>query len=276
MRNPGIIVVVLALFAMALNGCVKENQKKLKKIVDETNLACPIKENWGVIESLEYNTSDNVVTIKSTVSWLPFGQHEFPSDSIIKKTFILNQIANPDNKALFEELLTADASLELIYEVLALGREVTLKFTKEDVNEMVHSKKTEMKAQEELMEIQLALVSSQIKKSGGREEGPGMRIEELVYDGENVEYRIAIDEEMIDLGMMEKDKDAYKEALLKSKEKQSLYLTLAYLGKNLKYNHIGNKSGKNVEVVITPEDVMDLGMPEQNMSRENQPADSKK
>ena len=267
---------VVALFAMTLIGCVKENQKKLKKHVDETNLTCPIKESWGVIESVDYDTSHNVVTIISSVTWLPFGQYELPSDSIIKKTFILNQIANPDNKAMFEELLIANAALELIYKVPALDREVTLKFTKEDVNEMVHSKKTEMEAQEELLGIELAQVSSQIKKAGGKEVGPGMKIEELVYDGENVDYRILVDEEMIDLDMMEKDKEGYKQELLKSKEAQSRYLTLAYLGKNLKYSHIGDKSGKNVEVVITPEDVMDLGMPQQGMNRENQSSESKK
>lgn len=247
--NEGIIIMkkffqlfVLVVVMVSLASC---GESKLQKTVKEVNKECPISMGVvGEISSLEYKDGNVVFNylINEDITNIDAlkGNEEMMKRSVV--TTFSNSTG--DTKNMIDELVKEGAGLILNFKGKDSGKTVTLNLTKDEIVSI--GEKDEKDADP------LAVLQEQIKVTNAQcpvALDKGMTMEGVSFEGNNVVYRIVVDESVYSMDDIISNKEASKIAVKASLENDRA--TAAFVKfcvnaeRGLAYKYVGNKSGKS-------------------------------
>lgn len=156
---------------------------------------------------------------------------------------------------MLKSIIDADARLVYTYKSNSYGKSFNIRLSPDDLREIYDTPSiSNLETNKLLFECNVALENAQCPLTIDE----GMTMTKAYDDGSNLIYECRIDEQMYDIDMLKYNKSEMKRSVKSTFNgpMASRHINLcSSLGKGLIYRYYGDTSGKNVDIVFTPEEL---------------------
>ena len=255
-----ICIVALAI-GVCFSSCKRGGEPTYGKPLEKTELVkgiaianeqCPLDlEGIGTMESVEL--SGDTVIYNFTLD------EEFDAnanDEAMHDRMINSALAN-ERKSL-EMFNDNGISLRYVFTTPSDKRIIVI-ITKDEIEEALSRNVSSSEAAEEVLMSELASTKSTLPVNMGS----GMTMTDVIMNDKNLIYVCTVDESLYSLSEEDFDRSAAKSAIKKELAspnitEQAMIRNLVNTNRNVVYRYVGNKSGKNIEVVISHNELRDF------------------
>lgn len=243
-----LMVVMLAVMASACGG---KNDAVLKAQIESGKKHCPMSLGMaGKLTSMSYDEDNKEVNFVITLNKNVTDVNDLKADPETSRTSMRLALSKGDMKKLLEMMVDAGASLDVTYKNRGSKDEFELKFTPEELKEILDNPMSEE-------EVNKLLLSNQVKSEKNRLPytiDRGLKVTGIEDNGSSLVYTCEVDENLYEMPDMEKMKDELKKdmrKMLRDRAMRKQAEILASLNKGFEYKYVGNKSGSIVTVTFT-------------------------
>lgn len=227
--------------------------KKVQRIIDESNKGFPIELSEGIMATGIELEGDNVV-YNYVVSESIVNLDALSKNKASLKSGLVQNLGSGSSQKLIEMAVENGLGLLYRYKGVDSGRTIEVNFDAKEVKEILETPSTpenRLKSFIDNTNIQLPMKIAD-----------GFVFTELYINGDNVIYRYAVDDKIVNLNDMKKNLKASKEAILKEIDnlKEADYLimqTIAENNKNVIYQYVSTKNQKTVDILITHSELIE-------------------
>ena len=238
--KKNIFLATLVALVTLLASC---GESKLQKIVEASNMECPISMGtMGEVTSIEledgnvvfnYSVNENIVNIDFL--------NENP-DMMKRNAAIMFKNPTGDIKVMFDALEEENAGLVMRYKGKSSGKIVSISLSRKEIAELGNS--TEEKDPEAALEVQVETTNAQCPM----QIAPGMVITHLSIEGNFVVYNVECDENSYSIAAIRSNKEQAKQGINNSIDPSdptmAMFIKICKdAEKGIAYKYIGDTSG---------------------------------
>lgn len=239
--KQNIFLATLVAFITLLTSC---GESKLQKIVEATNMECPMSMGTlGEVTSIEledgsvvfnYSVNENVVNIDFL--------NEKP-DMMKRNAAMMFKSPTGDIKMMFDALEEENAGLILRYKGKSSGKIASISLSRKEIVELGNS--TDEKDPEIVLESQVETTNAQCPM----QIAPGMVITHLSIESDCVVYNVECDESSYSIAAIRSNKEQVKQGIINSIDPNdptmAMFIKICKdAEKDIAYRYIGDNSGE--------------------------------
>lgn len=246
MKNNIFLATLVAIMTL-LASC---NDSKLQKIVEASNMECPMSMGTlGEVTSIELEDGNVVFnySVNESVVNIDF-LNENPK--MMKRNAVM-MFKNPtgDIKTMFEALEEENAGLVLVYKGKTSGKKASITLSRKEIIDLRNS--DEEKDPEAALEGQVEVTNAQCPMQIAE----GMTITHLSVEGDYVVYNVTCDEDSYSISAFNRNKAQIKENIIKtldpSDPTMAMFIRICReAGKGIAYKYIGDQSESTCMIKI--------------------------
>lgn len=245
-------VVFSAMFLITTTSC---NQSKLQITVSLTNAKCPIDMGLaGSIESIELGDENVIYTIKLNEQFSNIEAMEQNKEDIARS--IVNSMSNEESaQELMKILVEENFGIEYVFIGNKSGQKMNIELLPEQINAILSTPTT---AHEKLISIVKAT-----KVQLPMKVDVVTTMKDMIIDGDDVIYIYDIDENQvkmsdIDIDVIKANAIANLSNVISDAAAGQFFQTVMDDKKNVRYRYFGDKTGTELEYVISLDELLGI------------------
>lgn len=241
---------------IGMSSCQSVAEQKLKKAIEQANKSCPLDMGMvGQITSMKYDSDtkyviNTVLTDEDVVDLVYLNENKNEAVSAMK--LALDQ--NEDTRKMLKLMTEAGAGMTYIYEGNLSGTICEVSLSPEEIKDLYENPVSE--------DVKYKMIiKTAVENEGSRcpyTIDEGLEMVSVEDDGENVIYTCSADEELFDMDLMESMKGDLKGSIaetLNDLSAQDFIKALRQENHGIIYRYVGNKTGKQVDIVFDNDDL---------------------
>lgn len=255
------LILLLTIVVMSFYNCGNNDKKELLKEIDKLNAQCPIPiSEIGALSSVKYD--------KDTLYYKIMLDKKYISNFSIylgKQILLVDIKRNNEQQMFFQKLVENSIAVKLTFTTVEGDKEDII-ITPNEIEQMLKKDISEKDAKETILKLNVEQSKNMIPDTVGM----GMIWSDIDLTTNNIIYIYTIDENIIDIGDFELNKDEIKNNMGNAIKRTSTNTEAVYsneakilelltsTNRGIVYRMIGNKTKKTVNIYFSPSELSSL------------------